>query len=410
MTLLEERQKRIDDAIALREPDRVPITVSGSNYAVVDAGYTLAEAMYDFDKAADAAIKFLNKYQPDAGGWAGGGRGAIMELIRPKTLAWPGAPDGRIPDNVSQQFIEFVVLQEEDMGLFMEDYTGWLLTKGFPAISGLLEPLAEWDFARYEMNSYANGFMRMISTPASRKMIQTIWKIDDMSAEMFKKGLELNKKLVEMGFPTIMGGQVNVPFDSFSNFYRGTLDTMMDLFDHPEVIKRFIDRNIDYVLENITAFAKANPGKWLFMALHKGMDTFLSDEQYADYYWKHLRRMIHHIIDVGMVPFAFCEGKYNTRLKYLSDVPKGKAVFYFESSDPVAVKQHLNGNSCIQGLFPSYLLQYGKKQEVIDEAKRLIDILAPGGGYIFNVSAGTDNAKPENMEAMFDTVKTYGKK
>ena len=409
MKLLEERQKRISDAIALKEPDRIPITVAGGNYAAVNAGYTLAEVMYDFDKSADAATKFLTTYEPDAASGAGGGRGSIMELIRPKTAAWPGKPGGRVPDNVSQQFIEFVVLQEEDMDFFMEDYTSWLITKGFPAITELLEPLADWDFARYEMNSYSAGFMKMISTPASREMIQTIWKIEDMSAELNKKAAKLNAKFTEMGFPTTMGGQVNVPFDSYSNFYRGTLDTMMDLFDHPEVIKKFIDRNLEYVLENISQAARVNPGKWMFMALHKGMDTFLSDEQYDDYYWKYLQKMINHIIDEGMIPFAFCEGKYNTRLKYLTDVPKGKAVFYFEASDPVLVKEYLSGNSCIQGLFPSTMLQYGKKQDVIDEAKRLIDILAPGGGYIFNVGAGTDNAKPENMEALFDTVKTYGK-
>jgi uroporphyrinogen-III decarboxylase len=61
-------------------------------------------------------------------------------------------------------------------------------------------------------------------------------------------------------------------------------------------------------------------------------------------------------------------------------------------------------------VFPVYLLHYGTKQQVIDEVKRLIDILAPGGGYIFSTGAAHDNAIPENVEAMFDTVKTYGKK
>jgi len=48
--------------------------------------------------------------------------------------------------------------------------------------------------------------------------------------------------------------------------------------------------------------------------------------------------------------------------------------------------------------------------EVVDETKRLIDECAPGGGFIFETAYGIDYAKVENVEAMFDTVRTYGKK
>ena len=45
-----------------------------------------------------------------------------------------------------------------------------------------------------------------------------------------------------------------------------------------------------------------------------------------------------------------------------------------------------------------------------DECKRIIDICAPGGGFIFETAYGMDYAKEENVEAMFDTVRNYGKK
>ena len=412
MTLLEERQKRIDDAIALKEPDRIPITATGQCYPVYNAGYTVADVVYDFDKYAQAVIKYATQYEPDAAG--GGitipGQGPILELVKPKNLVWPGAPDKRISLNSTQQFVEYAVLLEEDMDFFMEDYTGWLLAKGFPAVAGALEPLAEWNFSQHIVNAYTQGLIGMLSTPAAREMMQTIWKVSDMMAELGKKNIELREKFIELGFPVTSGGMGLVPFDAYSDFYRGTLDTMMDLYEHPEVILRFIDRNIEYVLQSITMQAKAAPGKWLFMPLHKGMDSFLTDEQYKDLYWKYLQRMINHIIDVGMVPFVYTEGPYNSRVKYLTEVPKGKVVYSFEEVDPVYAKKELGDIACIQGVFPVYLLHYGTKQQVIDEAKRLIDILAPGGGYIFSTGAGYDHAKPENVEAMFDTVKTYGKR
>ena len=412
MTLLEERQKRIDDTIALRESDRVPITAAGECYSIFNAGHTVADAVYDFDKYAESVIKYANQYEPDTAG--GGitipGHGSILELIRPKNLVWPGAPDGRISRDSTQQFIEFPILQEEDMGLFMEDYTGWLLSKGYAATAGLLEPLAEWNFSNHIIDANWNGIINMLSTPASREMLQTIWKISDTLSALEKKNMELRGKLTEMGFPVTGGGMAMVPFDAYSDFYRGTIETMMDLYEHPDVIFHFMDRNIEHVLHSITLQAEQAPGKWVFMPLHKGMDSFLTDQQYRDFYWKYLQRIINHIIDAGMVPFIYTEGPYNSRVKYLAEVPKGKVVYSFEEVDPVHVKKLLGDTACIQGIFPVYLLHYGTKQQVIDEAKRLIDILAPGGGYIFSTGAGFDRAKPENVEAMFDTVKTYGKR
>jgi len=412
MTLFEERQKRIDDAIALREPDRVPIYASGQCYPAYNAGYTVADVVYDFEKFEESMIKYTTQYEPDtaAGGITIPGRGPALELARPKNQVWPGAPDGRISNNSTQQFIEYVVLEEEDMDFFMEDYTGWLLTKGYPAISGLLEPLATWDFAGNRIDANNLAFFDMLSTPATREMMTTIWKISDMHKELSVKNTQLNKKLNELGFPVVAGGRSLVPFDAFSDYYRGTLDTMMDLYEHPEVILHFIDRHIEYVLSDITKQAKTAPGKWVFIPLHKGMDTFLTEQQYKDYYWRHLQKMINHIIDVGMIPYVYTEGPYNSRVKHLMEVPKGKVVYSFEEVDPVYVKQQLGDIACIQGVFPVYLLHYGTKQQVVDEAKRLIDILAPGGGYIFSTGAGYDHAKPENVEALFDTVKTYGKK
>ena len=53
-------------------------------------------------------------------------------------------------------------------------------------------------------------------------------------------------------------------------------------------------------------------------------------------------------------------------------------------------------------------LPHGTPQEVADEVKRNIDILGPGGGYVFttvhNIQA---DVPPENFWAMWDTVKNY---
>ena len=412
MSILEEKQRLIDSTIALKEADHIPITCLGQCYPVYNAGYTTAEALYDFDKYVESIIKYIKQYEPDAyiPAITTAGQGPLMELFRPKTLAWPGSPNERIDENSIHQFIEFPILQEEDMDLFKADYTGWLLTKGYPAISGLLEPMADWNFSAHKIDIFSIGHLRMLSSPAVKEMMQTIWKMSDMMTALDNKNIEFGGKLAELGIPALVGAKVIIPFDAYSDFHRGTLDTMMDLYEYPDVIKHFTDRHLETLLKYIKKMSKISQGKWVFMPLHKGMDSFLTDQQYKEFYWPHLQKIICHIIDVGMVPYVYTEGPYSSRLKYLSDVPKGKVVYSFEEVDPLQVKKEIGDTACITGIFPIYLLHYGSRQAVIDEVKRLIDILAPGGGYIFSTDAGFDHAKPENVEAMFDTIKTYGKR
>ncbi len=55
-------------------------------------------------------------------------------------------------------------------------------------------------------------------------------------------------------------------------------------------------------------------------------------------------------------------------------------------------------------------LNNGSPQKVADEVKRIIDILAPGGGFVFApVHNIQDDVSPENFWAMWDTLQKYGK-
>lgn len=55
-------------------------------------------------------------------------------------------------------------------------------------------------------------------------------------------------------------------------------------------------------------------------------------------------------------------------------------------------------------------LKNGTPQEVSDEVKKIIDILAPGGGFVFNtVHNIQEDVPPENFWAMWDTLMEYGR-
>ena len=55
-------------------------------------------------------------------------------------------------------------------------------------------------------------------------------------------------------------------------------------------------------------------------------------------------------------------------------------------------------------------LNTGTPQKVADEVKRIIDIMAPGGGFVFcPVHNIQDDVPPENFWAMWDTLQEYGR-
>lgn len=55
--LLREREKRFNDIVALRKPDRIPIMVSWGFLPAFQAGMTVKEVMYDPGKALDIAVE-----------------------------------------------------------------------------------------------------------------------------------------------------------------------------------------------------------------------------------------------------------------------------------------------------------------------------------------------------------------
>jgi len=66
---------------------------------------------------------------------------------------------------------------------------------------------------------------------------------------------------------------------------------------------------------------------------------------------------------------------------------------------------------CITGFFPQSLLANGTKQQCVDKIKELIDVLAPGGGYMFSADKnliGLSDVNMENYHAVIDYLYKYG--
>ena len=63
-----QKLKRINETIALTEPDMVPLIPIVQCFPYLQAGYTMADILYDTEvkKARESIFKYLNDYDPDA--------------------------------------------------------------------------------------------------------------------------------------------------------------------------------------------------------------------------------------------------------------------------------------------------------------------------------------------------------
>jgi uroporphyrinogen-III decarboxylase len=192
--------------------------------------------------------------------------------------------------------------------------------------------------------------------------------------------------------------------------FRLTLGACTDLIEREDEVLAACEMLADRQIEDFQYFRFADLAvKRVCFPLHKGMDGFMSDDQYENIYWKPFRRMLDALIEMDVTPFIYTEGPYNTRLDFLSEnVPEKKCIVHFETVDMARAKETVGGISCISGNLPVQDLMYADEDTVVRKTRELLDTCMPGGGYIFDTNAAIDYAKPENMKAMFDTVREFG--
>jgi uroporphyrinogen-III decarboxylase len=218
----------------------------------------------------------------------------------------------------------------------------------------------------------------------------------------------LEGEMATRGFPQMLGGFTKAPFDTVGDTLRGTKGIMMDMYRQPAKLLKAMEALTPLMIKMGVGAAQVTGKPIIFMPLHKGADGFLSDEQFKKFYWPTLKEVMMGLIDAGCVPFPAAEGGYNSRLSVIKDLPRGKTAWMFDNTDMVKAKKIVGDTLCILGNMPSSMLSLGTPQEVSDYAKKLIDAVGKGGGFIMGNGSFFDQAKAENIKAMVEVTKEHG--
>ncbi|HSV49597.1 MAG TPA: hypothetical protein VLH35_04710, partial [Candidatus Acidoferrales bacterium] len=112
--LYKQREKRLLDAIALREPDRIPIVPLFAFFNCYYSGITPREAYENPDKAIQAWRKTIYDFEPDATysvNFTVYAMDEVLSALDFKALKWPGHG---VPDTQSFQFVEAEYMLENE--------------------------------------------------------------------------------------------------------------------------------------------------------------------------------------------------------------------------------------------------------------------------------------------------------
>jgi uroporphyrinogen-III decarboxylase len=408
--LYKEREKRINDAIRLKEPDRVPIWFHDTGFFPARyAGITFEEAMYDIDKLFAAYKKTMSYYEPDAFSspfTAVHMPGHTHEALDVKQVKWPG--HGVSPHH-SFQFVEGEYMNADEYDAFLNDPTDFTIRYYLPRIMGTLSPLAKTPTIKSLLGGYFGmSASAAFTTPEVTRALQTFYK-EAIAIQKHMSAVSLFcQDMRELGFPLSFGSGALAPFDLISDMLRGMRGLMLDMYRQPKKVLAAIDKITLMMIEQISSSSRSNVSPIVFITLHRGSDGFMSPKQFSTFYWPSLKELMLALIDKGLIPCPFFEGDYTSRLEYLTELPNGKVIGQFDSTDPVKAKEIVGDTMCMAGMMPLSILQTSTPEKVKEYTKMLIDVVGKGGGFIMGPRGSMDECNPELVKVWVDFTKEYG--
>lgn len=422
-----ERADRLLDAVQLKVPDRIPVSIEDEGVFVRYGGASWADVMYDTRRAVDGARKFYLDLDQDTHAVPFVMcPGQVYDLLDFRQMRWPGArqDDNRL-DNpyVACQFVEpgsgFEAMQPEEYDWLLNDPTDFMVRGFWPKLSRTLAPLKQLP-ALWPINSY-NRLTQLapFGTPEIARALDALVKAGREALKFNDDLKNYTIEMVRLGYPPRFIAGCSAPFDFIGDYMRGTIGRMLDMYRHGEKLKAAAEKVTPMILSQVLTHAAARlslletvlPGvdhpRHVGLHLHGGAGGFMSNAQFKEFYWPTLRQILVGIVDAGFTPYVFSEGVYDERLEIIRDLPSGKVVWHIEQ-DIFKAKEVLGDVCCIEGGPPASIIERGTVDDVKAYAAKLIKVCGKGGGFIMGVGHSLLDARFENVKALCDYTKTHG--
>jgi uroporphyrinogen-III decarboxylase len=382
--LHQERLNRYITAMEVGKPDKVPVRLTLFEFSAKYAGYTLQEVYYQQEKNIGAASKVLADFDVDASygapslWWAG-----LHDATGAKFLKFSGR---ELEVNTQFQFVEGEYMLAEDYDAFIENPTEWIVSTYLPRLH---QEFAEPGSYRANVSLVKGAFGMAVDVGTTQQAWQTWTK--------------------EYGAVPAMTGFSKAPFDTLGDTLRGLKGVMTDLRKRPDKVLAATDMLVAHNIYYGMATAAGDTKLPLFMPLHRGAFPFLNPNQWDEFYWPTLKKVIEGFWACGKRTIFYAEGNWTPYLEKIAELPAKSIVFHVDMTDMAQAKKVLGGKFCISGNVPNTLLAFGKPEEVREYVKRLIGEYAADGGFIIDAAACVQaDAQAENIRALIEAAREYG--
>lgn len=379
--------ERVEVATNLKEPDRVPVAPLNVYIYAYRAGISLREYRDDpkkmvlaFEKNLDIVGDMIYPNLADRNHYVFPCLGAWDQY----TLNWELFDDFPPKGNIPNFYEKLIVENIEDV-----------MKRGFSTIL----------------------FNKRINRKTLEIPVEDIlYYAYDYQKEYAK---EVRKFVEKHEIPLIGGSRNCIPYN-LAMYYRGTVNFVRDIHEHPDLLKKFIEWLVDYEVVvamkycmDVGAGEVAGAEKILF-ADANASPPITPPEVFEEFFMPSLKRAVDMTVKRGFGAHIHIDGDLTPVLKSMVNLtkglPKGKIILDLEKTDMAKAKEILGDKLCLHGNVPASLLIYGSTKDVKKYCKKLIEDCADGGGFILSTECETPwNAKPENVIAIIESAREYGR-
>lgn len=388
LALQQERSQLYSDFYHNKMPGRMPMGINLGQHLVAEyGGQNLFDFQFDYSKMAEPAKALCEKIYSDSC------------LVLPANFLLSRTPS-MYQLYGSQSFVmghggfvqhpEVVGMKDDEYGQLIEKKFDFLVETVIPRQHKNLDPKNPILMAAsIQMGIQALKNDEAAFIPTFFELIQT-------------HGYYPGSPLGSFNF-------TEAPLDFIADQLRSFSGISMDIRRHRSQLKEAADA-IMPLLYHWGLPGNIHPEGSVFIPLH--MPTFMREKDFVEVYMPSYKAMLQQYAAVGARPNMFCEDDWSRYLDILlSEIPAGSQLA-FEYGDPQTIKDKLGKKFFITGLFPSSSLKTDTPQQIVDRAKKFLDIMLPGGGYIFGFDKNPLTLKEVNLEslaALTEFVRDYAK-
>lgn len=372
-----EKNQLFEDVFDGKMPERVPILSSGDNsFCLGYVGFDLRREQYSIEKNLEAIEKTTKDFDTDS---------IFATMVRiPQMYKVLGAKNFVMGGDGFLQHPEVTSLNENDYDDLIKDPFKTICDKALPQIYN------EFGKEGFEGKSaFAKGMFTFYSV---------MGQLDKGYLEIAEKH---GKAVYNMACTAAC-----TPFDVLSDQLRSFTGISKDMRRCPDKVEAACEALLPCMVK---AGIKPNSSRYqrTFIPLH--MAPYMRTKDFERFYWPTFKKYVEALDEAGVGATIFVEQDWSRYYDYLFDLPEN-TMMIFEEGDPSEIKKKLGKKHILAGFYPMGVLKTGTEKDCLDKAKEIVDVLAPGGKYIFTLDKNlltVRDINPENLKAVLRFVKEY---